>query len=121
MKLPRNNEAVIPEKKITHYLLSDAHPLGRAQAKYFKVLGYNEENAVKPWEGLLAVAAEGIVAEVIDTPFGAKYVVDGDLMTPVGVRVRVRTIWVQERGQSVPRFVTAYPKDKQNMGVQSDP
>jgi hypothetical protein len=27
MKLPRNSDAVIPEKKITHYLPSEAHPV----------------------------------------------------------------------------------------------
>jgi hypothetical protein len=33
-----------------------------------------------------------MVAEVIDTPFGAKYLVDGDLLTPAGVRARLRTV-----------------------------
>jgi len=84
--------------------------VGRAKAKYFRILGYNEKNAVQLREGLLTIAADGMVAEVIDTPFGRKYVVGGDLLTPTGARQQVRTIWIVETGQSGPRFVTAYPK-----------
>lgn len=110
IKLPRSNEAVVPERKITHYLLSEARPVGRAKAKFFRELGYSMETAVQLKEDLLAVAAAGMVIEVIDTPFGAKYVVDGNLLTPAGTVERVRTIWILETGQSVPRFVTAYPQ-----------
>ena len=105
-----------PRRRLHTIFYLKRHPVGRAKAKYFRVLGYNEENAVQLKEGLLTVAADGMVAEVIDTPFWTKYVVDGDLLTPTGARAQVRTIWILETGQSVPRFVTAYPKGEKNKG-----
>lgn len=39
MKLPRNREAIVPELKLTDYLLSETHPVGRAKAKFFRALG----------------------------------------------------------------------------------
>jgi hypothetical protein len=40
---------------------------------------------------------------------GMKYVVDGEIPTPLGSRVTLRTIWIIDAGQQHPRFVTAYP------------
>jgi hypothetical protein len=112
MRLPRSNELVVPEMKIVRYLLSEEHPVGKAKAKYFRALGYSRENAAELKDGLLSVAADGMVVEEIDTPFGTKYVVEGALLTPTGTRAQVRTIWIVETGQSALRFVTAYPRGK---------
>jgi len=109
MKLPRNNEAIVPESKIIHYLLSEAHPVRRAKARFFKELGYSVENGVQLKEDPLGVAAGGMVVEIIETAFGVKFVVDGSLLTPGGISARVRTIWILEAEHGVPRFVTAYP------------
>jgi hypothetical protein len=38
-----------------------------------------------------------------------RYVLDGPLETPLGRSPKVRSIWVIERNQTLPRFVTAYP------------
>jgi hypothetical protein len=75
MKLPRNREAIVLERKITEYLLSESHPVGKA--KYFRALGYTERNASQLKEDLTAIAITEEVTEMIDTPFGRKYVVDG--------------------------------------------
>ena len=40
MKLPRSLEAIVPERKLTGYLLSETHPVGRAKAKFFRALGF---------------------------------------------------------------------------------
>lgn len=34
---------------------------------------------------------------------------EGELETPSGRRLGVRTIWIIDRGQERPRLVTAYP------------
>jgi hypothetical protein len=109
MKLPRYLDAILPEKKLTAYLLSETHPVGRTKARYFRALGYTERNLARLKEDLLSVAASSDVTEVISTPFGTKYVVDGDLAPPAGIIVRVRTVWILETGEDFPRFVTAYP------------
>ena len=49
------------------------------------------------------------VAAIEESPFGTRYVVDGIMSTPDGREPRVRSVWFIEAGESVPRFVTAYP------------
>jgi hypothetical protein len=52
------------------------------------------------------------VNEVVDTrrnAFGLKYVVGGNLFAPSGAVADFFTVWIILDGESVPRFVTAYP------------
>ncbi|MBI4596536.1 MAG: hypothetical protein HY730_09225 [Candidatus Tectomicrobia bacterium] len=113
MNLPKNQDAVIPYKKLTDYLLSEAHPVGKAKAQYFRTLDYRETNADLPRDGLKAIAHSNQVSETISTPFGMKYVIDGHLNTPIGIKAWVRTVCIIETREVFPRFVTAYPIDDQ--------
>lgn len=108
MKLPNGANAVVPAAKLTEYLLSVTHPVGRAKARFFRMFGYSEENAALLQEGLLLIAERNEVKEIKEAPFGAKYVIDGDLVTPDGRTVRISSVWVIEE-EGPPRFVTAYP------------
>jgi hypothetical protein len=38
-----------------------------------------------------------------------KYISDGWMITPQGDRVKLRAVWIVDKGQDHPRFVTAYP------------
>ncbi len=62
---------------------------------------------------LSAVDATHVVEhEVADSqysPVGTRYTVAGKLTTPQGRRPLVRTVWVMEAGNVVPRLVSAYP------------
>lgn len=113
MKLPRNRDAVILDGKLAAYLLSDTHPVGKAKAKYFRSLGYSIANADQLKDDLIAITTSNEVTETIDTPFGTKYVIDGNIISPTRIRARVRTIWIFERGEVYPHLVTAYPIDKE--------
>jgi hypothetical protein len=46
----------------------------------------------------------------MDSIHGEKYIVEGTIATPVGRVVRVRTVWIIDRGETVPRLVTAFPR-----------
>jgi hypothetical protein len=113
MKLPGNQDAVVQDGKLAAYLLSDTHPVGKAKAKYFRSLGYSIANADQLKDDLIAITTSNEITETIDTPFGTKYVVDGNIISPTGIRAMVRTIWVFERGGVCPHLVTAYPIDKE--------
>ena len=39
--------------------------------------------------------SEGVIQEVASL-YGTKYIIDGELVTPIGTRVRLRTVWVVE-------------------------
>ena len=109
MKLPNRDRAAVDPQKITSYLLSVTHPVGRSKARFFRGLGFDEGTAGDLERALLEVARTGEVVQTIVVPYGTKFVVDGILRTPAGSAVSVRTVWVVEAGQVLPRFVTAYP------------
>jgi hypothetical protein len=96
-------------EKIAGYLLSERHPVGQAKARYFKKVGYSEKNVLQLREDLIKIAVINAVSEEISTPFGIKYIVDGDVVSPTGITARLRTVWIIETGEKLPRFVTAYP------------
>lgn len=109
MRLPNAAHAYVPPEKLTGYLLSPSHPVGGSKARFFHLVGYDEIRAGELEAGLLSIARSEEVVDTVPSPHGVKYIVDGALDTPTGNAVRVRTVWIVERGSERPRFVTAYP------------
>ncbi len=109
MEIPNKAKAQVPLEKITDYLLSDSHTVGKSKAKYFRSYGFNEDNASDLVNSLLGIAHNNSVKDYEKSSFGTKYVLDGELETPNGVMILVRTIWIIENNTDFPRFVTAYP------------
>lgn len=121
MKLPDAETAEVPEAKIVRYLLSLTHPEGRGKALFFYAFGF----AVEKWERLADAlrehARENDVAKVETTPFGTRYVVEGAMTAPDGRTPNVRVVWFVDSGETVPRFVTAYPLDATPLGNLAPP
>lgn len=109
MKLPNRERAYIPRAKLEDYLLSETHAVGRSKAKFLRMFGFNKHNIHSLEERLLSIAHAEEVSEVHSSPHGEKYTIDGSLQTPVKKLVRVRTVWIIDKDQDRPRFVTAYP------------
>lgn len=107
--LPNRANAFVPREKIVDYLLSFVHPVGRHKARVFRALGFHEGRADDLERRLLAIAHVEDVREVIATPHGVKYVLDGVTRTPSGAVARLRTVWIIETDDDRPRLVTAYP------------
>ena len=65
MKIPHNEKSYVSEQKLTEYLLSETHAVGKSKAKYFRALGYNEANFRKLQEALInsSLHPEGINEE----------------------------------------------------------
>lgn len=102
-------KAYIPLSKLRDYLLSETHSVGKSKAKLLRSLGFNEMNVNLLKEGLTAIAHSGDVKEAMSSPHGVKYIIDGLLPTPDGGSIKMRTIWIIDKGHERPRFVTAYP------------
>jgi len=109
MKLPNLEAAMVPEEKITGYLLSATHREGRHKAAFFLGFGFGVESWQALAAALLKHAADHDIASVEATPFGTRYVVEGTIETPGGRTPRIRSVWFVENNQDTPRFVTAYP------------
>ncbi len=108
MKLPNAAEAFVPPEKLTDYLLALGHPVGGPKARFFRAHGFSEVSTAELADGLLSIVRTAEV-EVEENPHGTKYVADGDLPTPSGRTVHIRTVWIVEPKAPRPRFITAYP------------
>jgi hypothetical protein len=111
MELPNKLHAYISISKITDYLLSESHTVGKSKAKFFRSFGFNETNISQFAKGLVDIAQTDTVVEATETVYGNKYMIDGQLKTPSGDMIRLRTVWIIETGDDVPRLVTAHPLD----------
>jgi hypothetical protein len=109
LKLPNYEQAVVPQRKITDYLLSPNHPDGQSKEKFFTAFGFT----ISDWEGmanaLLYHVADCELAKIENSPFGTRYVVEGSILTPDRRNPLIRSVWFIEDGDSIPKFVTAYP------------
>jgi hypothetical protein len=111
MQLPNVKGAYVDERKITQYLLNDAHPKGRGKAKFFMRFGFY----VLQWEqmvtALLSHTKTHEVAKQQVTDFGVRYVIDGALQTLSGDSPNVRVVWFVDTDAENPRLIIAYPME----------
>ncbi len=108
-QLPNVRQARVDREKVVNYLLAIAHPDGQSKARFFIKHGFSVES----WEELAGAlrkhGAMNSVVDVVESWFGARYVVEGDLLSPDGRNPRVRTVWMIEKGSKSPRLITAHP------------
>ena len=109
MELPFKDSLRVDQSKITGYLLSEA--AGRGKATFFLRLGFRAESWEVLAEALKAQARAYPVASTVDSSYGRRYSVDGDISTPDNrqPRAKVRTVWMLETGADSPRLITAHP------------
>jgi len=112
MKLPNANGAVVAQAKIRDYLLNPAHPDNGGKAAFFISLGFDREGAAVLADSFKELARHADVSAKLDSPHGQKYVLDGCLGSPSGRSATIRTIWIVDRGEDIPRLVTAYPHEE---------
>lgn len=110
MNLPNRENAYISPEKLTDYLLLRSHPIGGSKARYLRSVGFNETNLLLLQDGLLSIAHTFRVARHFSTPYGEKFVVEGEMLAPNGNFIHLKTVWIIDVGQEKPRFVTAYPE-----------
>jgi len=108
MKLPNYEQALVPQAKITAYLLSLNHEDGRSKARFFMSFGFTVEQWQTLAEALLAHAAAHEITKIEPSPFGMRYVIEGIISAPDGRTPQIRTVWFIEDGEDRARLVTAY-------------
>jgi len=109
MKLPNLERAVVRRGKISDYLLSATHTIGRHKARFFGLFGFSRSAPETLIQSLIEHARSNEVSAVEKTAIGTRYTIDGALISPDSRNPRVRVIWLTESGSDTPIFVTAYP------------
>ena len=91
MKLPKAKHAFIEKEKF-NYLFSKSK-------EYFRKIGFNDTSLKDFEEALLTVATNNEIKTVEENKFGIKYVIEGLIDSPIGKKVRVRTVWSIDKGE----------------------
>ena len=108
-KLPNSDKAIVPETKITRYLLDLSSKHGKSKAKFFLAFGFT----IDRWEELaIALKQHAIrydVASTRETLYGIHYNIEGALETPDERNPQIQSVWKIEEAETVPTLVTAYP------------
>ncbi|MGP1677773.1 MAG: DUF6883 domain-containing protein [Burkholderiales bacterium] len=107
MELPFAHRLRVDESKITGYLLS--YSSGQGKAAFFLGFGFELEKWATLADALTTLAQSNPVVAAVDSPYGTRYSVDGELQTPSGRHPKVRTVWILERDSDEPRLITAHP------------
>lgn len=107
--LPNADHAIVPERKITAYLLDDNHPSGGSKSGFFKRFGFEADEPDVLAVSLRAHAAAHDIVVTRTTVRGVKYEISGPLAAPDGRMPIVKTVWIIRINETIPRFVTAVP------------
>lgn len=109
MKLPGYDHAIVPERTITHYLLSFTQTKGKSKAEFFTNFGFTADEWQVFADALLRHASEHEVASVETNDLGILYVIEGPLHTPDERMPEVRSVWFVAHDTAFPILTTAYP------------
>ena len=108
-QLPNADQAIVPERKITAYLLDDSHPSGGPKSAFFKRFGFTADQPDVLATALRIHASTHEVAATHATVRGVKYEISGPLASPDGRMPVVKSVWIIRIHETIPRFVTAVP------------
>jgi len=109
MRVPNIENAWVDQSKIEDYLLCPYHPDGAAKARFFASFGFTLAGWRVFAEALRRHAETWPVVSQVESEYGERYAVDGPLDTPDGRDPNVRTVWIVETGNNIPRLITAHP------------
>ena len=82
---------------------------GGVRQIFFAQVGFTADAWEELVSALLRHVADNEVAKMEDSPFGKRYIVEGELFGSGGRKAIIRSVWFVETGEDIPRFVTAYP------------
>ena len=109
--MPNSDQSFVPQEKITGYLLSETHEIGKHKAAFFSGLGFDFENVDEFMEALIQHSVDRDIEKTSNSPFGNKYQLKCEFQTPDSRNPCIITVWIIENGQEFPKLVTAYPAD----------
>ncbi|HEX8921060.1 MAG TPA: hypothetical protein VF766_06260 [Pyrinomonadaceae bacterium] len=112
MKLPNAESAVIDLEKLRAYSLNPNHPEGKHKARVFQSrLGFIADDAERLREMVLSAVLTTDTIEGAVDKYGSRYVVDFPVQGLHGM-VMIRTAWIIDAGETIPRLVSCYVKRK---------
>ena len=112
MRLANADRAVVDIGKLRDYSLNPGHRTGKHKAQVFAtVLGFTATDAAELREMIRAAVLTHDAFEVGTDEHGTRYTVDFAVHGLRGM-VMIRTAWIIDTGETIPRLVSCYVKRK---------
>ncbi len=112
MKLPNADHAIVDIAKLRDYCLNPQHPNGKHKARVFAaVLGFNSKDAKKLRRMVLEAARANEATEGVKDEHGERFTLDLETQGLFGM-VTIRTAWIVDTGESTPRLVSCYVRNR---------
>jgi hypothetical protein len=112
VKLPNAARAIVDIAKLRDYSLNPSHREGKHKARVFNaLLGFTATDAETLRKLILNAALTQEATQHASDQHGARYVVDFEAQ---GLRdmVVIRTAWIIDAGETIPRLISCYVKRK---------
>src|SRR5205823_4272674 len=84
-------------EKVANYLLNAAHPDNGGRAAFFEELGFRRADPETLAKALQKLAHQAEVTRTATSSHGQKYVMVGQIKSPVGKAADVQTIWIVDK------------------------
>jgi hypothetical protein len=111
MKMPNNDLSIVVDNKITDYLLSETHNIGKHKAAFFKRFGFDLENIETFSDALIQHSFDREIDKTKISDFGEKFELKCTIETPDNRNPCIVTVWIVENGEETPKLITAYPSN----------
>lgn len=105
MRLPPN--AMIAREKVTSYLL--VRQARSDKSTFLEISGFTSHNPDVLIAAIRALSIQCDATQIDENKFGRYYEVVGILRGPLGIGLRVRSIWMTEHLSGVTKFITLIP------------
>jgi len=115
VKVPNAENAIVPERKCTAYLLDLTHTRGGPKAHYFIGHGYTLAGWLRLADDLRAHVGMHKVSGMRRTQGGTNFEVTGALTMPDGATAVTVSVWYIADGGTLPRLVTARPAKERRL------
>ncbi len=109
MKILNNNQSFVADKKITDYLLSETHEIGKIKADFFKRFGFDITDINTFKDSLIQHSIDRDIEKTKNSDFGIKYELKCEINTPDERNPCIVTVWIIESGEELLKLITAYP------------
>ena len=106
-------DAKVDDAKIVDYLLATAHPVGGSKARCFIRFGFAPDRPEEFAQALRSHAETNPVVEESEMAYGTKWTVEGPLNSPDERAPIIRSVWILDIDEEIPRLVTAFPARKE--------
>jgi uncharacterized protein DUF6883 len=111
--IPKADRATIDAAKLRDYLLSTTHPIGRFKARFFAALGFSADRWTELDEAFRLQHLTQEAQPAGSFGIGQKFTIQAILNGPNGQSAMVVSVWFVPSPGAPPRFVTAYPGERQ--------